>query len=635
MIIKYLIIIFIFFTYYQLHSNDFEQYLFELNLDEPDNNLIEIFEYYRDFPINLSNTNPYSLSRLPDISFTLSQNILDDYQNNITWKEITLKNNLSNFQIYILENCTNIIKKDKELTVDYRSRIKHNVENKNAIIDNKFHGNKVDLYNRLSVDYDKLKFNIITNKDEGEISYLDDYSANINYTLDNHNFTLGDFRFHSGLGLLMNTGFPIRKSSNPDDALLNFGEGISPSRNLQALGHLRGIAYKSEYLINKLRVKTNLFYSNINRSATLVDDNNISSFYLNNLFRTDTEIKKKNTINEQLLASNIELNYSKFTLGFNYLNYNYNKNINSSSQNYYQGKHGNNLSIYTSYINNNHIIISEIAADNKNNLSLFSVYSYKYTNQEYGISFRYLNPNSRLQFNNILSNYSTNSNETGLMTYFTFYEGKIKNTIYLDFYSRPKIDYFQGIAQSGIEMFDEFNYKINNSQSLLTRLRYKSQKEINKSDTPNYYDNNRLDLRQEYKIQKDYSLRFRADINFTSHSESSYAGIGYLFFSEYSQSLFKSNTNSIRLTYYNTDSFEEAIWHYEYLLRGYLLAPPLYGEGYKILIKSNITIFENYLISFAYTFDYRPSVSSLGSGLDKIEGNLRNTLYLQLDYNFR
>ena len=461
----------------------------------------------------------------------------------------------------------------------------------------------------------------------------DDYSANMNYNYKNHNITIGDFRANSGLGLMLNTGYPVRKSSNPSDAFMNLGSGITPSRNLQALGYLRGIAYQTEYLLSNFRIKSNIFYSNFNRPATLIDDNNISSFYLNNLFRTDTEIRKKNAINEQLIGSNIEVNYDKFILGFNYLNYNYDKNINSESQNYYNSKYGDNFSTYFNYSSSNHIFSSEVAFDKNRNPSLYSIYTFKNNNQEYGISYRYLNANSRLQYNNVLTNYSTNSNETGVFTFFTFRENNIKNTIYFDIFERPKIDYFQGIPQSGIEIFDEFTYKFSDEYSILSRLRFKSQKEIIKSGTPRYFDRDRIDFRQELRIQKSYSLRFRFDINTVNFSENRYSGLGYLFFTEFSKTFFKSFNNSIRLTYYNTDSFEEAIWHYEYLLRGYLLAPPLYGEGFKLLFRSSYRLFDDYLLSLAYSFDNIANVNSLGSGLVETKGNQRNRIFFQFEYN--
>ena len=238
-----------------------------------------------------------------------------------------------------------------------------------------------------------------------------------------------------------------------------------------------------------------------------------------------------------------------------------------------------------------------------------------------------------MQYNNVLTNYSTNSNETGVFTFFTFRENNIKNTIYFDIFERPKIDYFQGIPQSGIEIFDEFTYKFSDEYSILSRLRFKSQKEIIKSGTPRYFDRDRIDFRQELRIQKSYSLRFRFDINTVNFSENRYSGLGYLFFTEFSKTFFKSFNNSIRLTYYNTDSFEEAIWHYEYLLRGYLLAPPLYGEGFKLLFRSSYRLFDDYLLSLAYSFDNIANVNSLGSGLVETKGNQRNRIFFQFEYN--
>lgn len=629
-----LIIFLILINYNIIQSKDSEQYLFELNADEPDGNFVEIFEFYRDFPIRLESATALNLSRLPDISYGEAKIILESYSNKIEWDEIKSKNNLSKYQIYILETCTDIIKKDKKLNIDYRTRYINNIKNKNGFLNNRFQGNKVDLYNRLSVSYDNLGVNLITNKDEGEKSYVDDYSGNVVYNYKNHSVILGDYRTHFGLGLLINTGFPIRKSASPSDALINVGGGFSPSRNMLALGHLRGVAYQSEFLVKQIRFKPKVFYSNYNRSATINDENQVSGFHLTNLFRTDTEIQKKNALNEQILGSSLEMIYKDFTFGVNQLNYNYDKGLISSSNNYYNGFSGNNYSSYFLFNKNNHFISSEFAIDNAKNISFYSIYTLKENNYEFGVSHRYFHKDSRLQYNNLLTNYSTNSNEHGLLTFYTFKQNNFNNSVYLDIYERPGLDINIGMPQSGIEIFDEFNFKFNSDYSLLLRLRYKSQKELRRSGDDIYYDKDRIDIRQEFRIDKSISFRFRSDIVFTEFSENRYTGFGYLVFGEISKTFFKSNTNSIRLSYYNSDSFEEAIWHFEYLMRGYLLAPPLYGEGMKLIVRSQISIFDKFLLSFAYSYENRFNVSGLGSGLDMISGNQRNRIFLQLDYNY-
>jgi hypothetical protein len=636
MIIKVVIVFMIIFfsNLSMILSKDYEQYLFELNIDEPDENFIEIFEYYRDFPIDLKSTTAFNLSRLPDISFGLAEDLLNDIKNNAEWSEIKKKQKLTGFQVYIIESCTNVIEKDKKFNLDYRTRFNYNLEDKNGILNDRFKGDKVDLYNRLSLGFDNLSVNLIVNKDEGEVSYADDYSGNIAYNYKNHKVILGDYRTHLGLGLLINTGFPIRKSANPSDALINLGNGFSPSRNMLALGHLRGVAYQSDFLLDKIRIKPKIFYSNFNRAATINNDNQVTSFHLTNLFRTDNEIEKKNALNEQLIGSSVELNYKNFTFGVNQLSYLYDKELTSNSNNYYNGFKGNNYSSYLLFNHNNHLFSSEIAIDNNNNVSTYSIYNFKANNFEYGVSHRFLHKNSRLQFNNVLTNYSTNSNEQGILTHFSFFENKYRNSVYLDIYERPGIDFFTGMPQSGVEIFDEFNYKINSDYSFLIRLRYKNQKEIRRGGVPRYYDRERIDFRQEFRIEKNVSIRFRSDIVLTEHSENRYSGFGYLLFGEISKSFFKSNNNSIRLSYYNSDSFEEAIWHFEYLLRGYLLAPPLYGEGVKVIARSQFKVFGHFLLSFAYTYEKRFNANSLGSGLDLILGNERNRVFLQLDYNY-
>lgn len=627
MIFKLLILFFAF----SLYSKDYEQFIFELNQEDPDNNYVEIFEYYREYPINIYKTNSIELSRLPNISFALADEILLKINNN-TWDEIKSQNKLSELEIFIIENCTNVLGKNIN-SYNFRSRFINNLEDKKGFVNDNFKGNKIDLYNRVGIKYQDFNFNLILNKDEGEISYADDYSINLSYNYKNNKIIVGDIRAHTGYGLLLNSGFPIRKSSNPSDVLLSFGNGFTPSRNLLALGNFRGVAYENDLLINKFRIKSRLLFSNTNRSSTINDDI-VTSFYTTNLFRTENEIEKKNNLIENIIITNSEVNYNSFLIGFNYLNYKYSKILETQSQNYFTGNNGNNYSFYSRYLLNNSSINYELAGDNNNNISHLLIYNYFDTNIDFGFSYKYIHPNSRLQYNNLLTNYSTNSNEESYFSYLTIKNNNFKNTLFIDFYNRPKIDLFLDMPQSGIDIFNEFTFKLINNINFLNRIRLRNYKDFTKSN-PNYFDVNRLDLRNEISYNGKIDFRIRLDLVSNEFSEDKYQGFGYLIFGEVNNRLFKSNKTSFRFTYYDTDSFNEAIWHYEYLVRGYLTAPPLYNQGYKIIFKSSIEFLKNYLLSFAFTYDKALDFDKFGSGLDEINSTQRTRLYLQLDYNLK
>ena len=162
MIIKLILLIFLFSI--NIFSQELEQYIFDINLDEPDYNYVESFEYYKDFPINIKSTNEYELSRLPDISTSLANNILNDLSIS-TWEEIKSKYNLSEFQIYIFESTIDFLN-NKDNSYNFRTRYMSKLEDNKGITNNNFVGDKVDFYNRLGVNTKDFNFNLITNKDE-------------------------------------------------------------------------------------------------------------------------------------------------------------------------------------------------------------------------------------------------------------------------------------------------------------------------------------------------------------------------------------------------------------------------------------------------------------------------------------
>lgn len=617
-----------------LFSQEDDSKVYEISSEEPDFKLLEKLDLYKDFPININKLNLFELSNLPGISLYLADKIISEINSKkLSWQEIKLKYKLNPLQAYVLENSLDF-KSNINKSFHFRTRYYNQSEQNYGQLNNKFAGDNVSLYNRLGARFNNYNFNLLTNKDMGEQSYSDDFIANLSYANDNHKIILGDFRVNTGLGLLINSNFPIRRSSNPANTLSRFGDGFSPSRSILALGSFRGIAYQNNFIYNDINIISRLFYSNTARSGNLTE-NIFTSFYLTNLFRTETEIIKKNKIDETIYFANSEIKYKNIHLGVNYLKYNYPNELNIISQRFYNDKSGNNISFYSNLQLENSIFNYELAADSKYNISHLFIYNYSNTNIDFGISYKYLHPNARLQYNNLLTNYSANSNESGIFTYFTLKNNIYSNSLYMDIYNRPRLDKYADFPQSGIEIFDEFTYNINKNYFLLTRLRLRNYKDFSKS-IPAYFDNQRLDFRGELRYSSNaFDGRFRADLVSTEFSENRRIGFGYLFFAELSKSFFTGNANSFRFTYYDTDSFEEAIWHYEYLLDGLLFAPSLFYQGFKVFIKSKFKIIEELALSFALTYDKGINFGTFGSGYDLINKNNVTRLYLQIDYGKR
>ena len=91
--------------------------------------------------------------------------------------------------------------------------------------------------------FDRLEFSFVADKDAGEPSLIDYYSAQL--TLRNISFvqqlTLGDYRLNFGEGLAIGQGFSLSYLNN-DAILKNRNFGIKPHRSSTEYGYNRGIA---------------------------------------------------------------------------------------------------------------------------------------------------------------------------------------------------------------------------------------------------------------------------------------------------------------------------------------------------------------------------------------------------------
>ena len=108
---------------------------------------------------------------------------------------------------------------------------------------------------------------------------------------------------------------------------------------------------------------------------------------------------------------------------------------------------------------------------------------------------------------------------------------------------------------------------------------------------------------------------------------------GYLIF----QDLRYSPTNNLniygRIIFFQTDSFNSAIYEYENNLTGVLANIPLFYEGVRWYLMFRYRPMKPITLSFKYSETYKPGEKSIGSGDNLIPLNLDNVLALQLDVN--
>lgn len=617
----------------------YEDY-FEQSAGEGANSeLIQVFEYYRENPLNLESVSANRLTVLPFINPHIAEKLINlrNASKYKSIKEIIKAANLDNRSKYIIENCVSY-GETSGFASDFRMRSIDRFQKVEGFRDSVFVGSPIDFFTRGRISYKNFEVNFAQNKNAGEEKFDQTLRYSLGYFTPKTRLAVGDIKIKRGLGLSLSNGFALRKNPQSTSGFNNYGEGVLPSRSIFDFARFFGVATQHKFSIRNFNIEPLLYYFDTPRPATLKDKGYVSSLYQTGLYRTENEIEKIDILQEKIFGGGLELSYiDNVIIGFNSYTYEYNRDVETKSFRYFNGSEGDIHSAYL-FINRNWFhLSSELAYDASDNIGFIANSSFNLKDIEFLFSYRYLEPYLRLQYSNIITESSVNSNEEGLYIGMEYKKDAIVNNLYLDHFKsiRPFDEYF---IESGYEIMDDAIYKIKNGYFNF-RFRYESKSFLeNNEDKTNYFFTNRSRTSVRFELNK--SLKYKIDARLrVEYAHIDFQGDlpeenGIQSFVEIKKEILDGFRSGIRYTFYDTDSFESSIWHFEFLVPGFMISPPLYLQGNKILAYLNYK-FSDFSIWLRYTRDRRASEFSLGSGYDEISGNIDERLYFQIDFRFR
>jgi hypothetical protein len=505
-----------------------------------------------------------------------------------------------------------------------------------GIKENVFAGNALDIYNRFMYSAQNLDVGVLTNKDMGEESLAEFYSGYAQYRNNDINIIAGDYSLEYGLGSILWRSFGARKGAEVVSTVSQLGRGIRPYRSSMETNFFRGAATSVD--LGKINISA--WYSNIDRAAGIdVENNNANSIYVTGLFRTENELEKRNKLNEQMFGSDISINISNFNIGLtgNYLQYTI--PIESVSSRYFNGKEGLLASFYGIYSNETLMAAVETSRDADNNISYKANFESRIEDVSFVAAYRYFPAEFRSPYGFKFGEASYAANEEG------FYVGlkyrgikNVTSSFYADFYRSLYSTYILPLSLRGIDLFNETTIKINSKERILIRFRYEDKTDNYKDDEimqEYIYDKTRMSSRIEYRgqVNKNVNIRFRIQgvrtILENNRNESGYAGFG-----EINWEISDFIKAGSRIAYYSTDSFDSALWLFEYAMPGLMQTNVLYGEGIRSFVYFKISPFEKLDFWIRYTYTSKNNEDSLGSGWNEINGNKDNRVYFQIDAAF-
>lgn len=622
---------------------EFSKFIEQLSDDTKQSIQLEILEEYYNDKMNLITAKK---TKLVDIGLSISQarlllEVLASNDTILTVDQLFSFLKLSTEQESILLFCTFIERKQLEDSIDigikYRTRIYTKLSPIRGFAEDIYQGSKYSAYNRLLIDYGSIKVGFTGSKDIGEQFLFDSYNFFGEYSSDDLHIIAGDFYIKMGTGTVLWNPFSFRKGFNTLSPIEQYDNSANVFRSATENSSFRGLYGSWSTSLFNSKVNMQAWRSGNTRSGTINDDGSISSIYGQGLYRYETELNKRDKINEMTYGLGLNVSGNSFTVGYGIVNFDYSAPIRSKSSSAYSGKSGLLHTLHLNHQGDAYKLISEYSKDAKNNnaFKLGSIYFFEEI--ETAIYYRYFDSGFRSQYGFMFGELSFPANEEGLYFALNYKQENVNVLTYFDMFRslEPVTNMLQ--PMNGIDVMGRIEYKpIKRHYSALS-LRYE--------DKSREYERHSLDidgrisryiLRAEYKfdLTKNYNILLRSDLTYTQHSHLENEN-GIFFLVQNRLKIFKNSDTRFNLSYFNTDSYYSAVWQNDYIISGKMYNTPLIGKGIKVLVNLRYNLSKLLVIQATLTDLIKYSNNKIGSGYDEIIGNEDLRIYLQLDVKIR
>ncbi len=189
---------------------------------------------------------------------------------------------------------------DSLRTMSFRSRGSVDIHPQKPFLDGEYLGSRVAQYNRLVISTPRWSGGVLFDKDAGEPFDAGFVSGYIGFENDGFvkKFVAGDYTINSGEGLMVSSPRSSSKEGECSVQIKAAGRTIVPHLATDEFHYFQGAAMTMEFY----PVALTLFVSRKQVAATLDSAGSVTSFYTSGLFRSQSEMKKRNAANETAIG---------------------------------------------------------------------------------------------------------------------------------------------------------------------------------------------------------------------------------------------------------------------------------------------------------------------------------------------
>ncbi len=520
-----------------------------------------------------------------------------------------------------------------------------------------YHGNKDRYYTRLRFSYrTNLSVGITAEKDPGEQFFrgnqkygFDFYSAHAFYKGGKYirSVALGDYQVQIGQGLNLWSGYAFGKTADVTNVKKS-ANSLKPYTSVDETRFLRGAAIEFGYKNFELTV----FGSYKGVDATIINDSLVeeqefvSSINLTGFHRTNSEVARKNQLNEIIAGGNLRYRRRSLQLGVAAVYYGYDKSFAKDTLPYnrfdFRGKSMMGLSADYSWVVRNFNFFGELSTSTYSG-GLATIHGVLFSlDQRASMSVVYRNYARDYQtfYNAGFAEGSRVQNESGLYAGLKINLSRsLSVNTYFDLFKFPWMKYQVDGPTNGNEFMIQPTYKPSRNIEVYARFR-EQRRQRNSRDTDATITELEDVIQRNYRINFSYKVmegvQLKSRIEYVTINRLSNAPEDGIILTQdivYKPKSFPLDV-ALRYALFDTDSYDTRIYSFESNALYVFSVPAYYYRGSRAYALIRYTFFRKFDLWVRYGVNIYANRKSLGSGPEEIIGNTKSDITLQLRMKF-
>ncbi len=520
-------------------------------------------------------------------------------------------------------------------------------------------GNRHRVYSRYKFNYkNKLQFGITAEKDPGEQFFKGNQKYGFDYYSGHlmvkdvgilKTAVVGDYQVLLGQGLTMWSYVSGGKSAYVMD-IRRKGQGLKKYSSVDENSFLRGVGATVSF--KNISLTTFGSYKKVDANLSkptdtlTLDENLFTSFDKMGIHATPRQIDNKDAIAEMLAGANISWSMPKFKLGLSGVGLKYDTELQKSDRLYkihqFSGKQNYNVSADFQFMFRRIHFFGEAAMSKNGGWALVSGALLKLSDMaQASVLYRNFATDYQSLYGNAFRESGQVANEQGMFMGLEVHPiKKITLTAYYDFFKFPWLKTYSYAPSEGYDYLVKADYKTTRSLSMYVQFKCKDkERNISSEETGlrQLGDEQRMSGRYHlaYSINRQWRIQSRVELS-RYNMQNKDTEYGYMIYQDLSCVPLVNIPLKITMRYalFDTDGYSSRIYAYESdVLYAYSL-PSMYNRGTRVyaLVKYSVGRKLDFWLRYHHT--WYANQTSIGSGLNQINSNVKSEIKLQMRYRF-